>query len=134
MKQKLFATLLLVASSFPAFADWVLIDGGYKNGISSYYTDPTTVRRLGDYVKMWILLDYAQPQLNNYDQRTSYLSLRGHVEYNCKDQTHRALTRSLHSDHMGRGIVLKSIETVGQWTSSNSGDSGLSAWKVACSR
>lgn len=134
MKQKLLAVLLLVASISPAFADWIMLDGGYKSGISRYYTDPTTARRSGDYVKMWILLDYSQPQLNNYDPGTSYLSLRGHVEYNCKDQTHRALIRSLHSDHMGHGIVLKLIETVGKWTPSNSGDSGLAAWKVACSR
>jgi len=134
MKQKILAVLLLVTSISPVFADWVLLDSGQKNGISSYYTDPTTARRSGDYVKMWILLDYEQPQPNNFDQGTSYLSLRGHVEYNCKNQTHRALIRSLHSDHMGRGVVLKSIETVGKWTPSNSGDSGLSAWKVACSR
>lgn len=125
---------LLYATSFHVLAEWTVIDDGFKNGISNYYIDATTINRSDGLSNMWVLIDYIEPQSNTYDRTTSYRSLRAFVEYNCKNQSQRVLNRKLHSDYMGRGIVLKSVDSKGKWTALSNGTAGLLAWKMACSK
>jgi hypothetical protein len=49
-------TILLLLSSGPVYAEWVSI-GDTDSGMM-VYVDPDTIRRKGDLVKMWLLLDY----------------------------------------------------------------------------
>jgi len=54
---------LLVLSSSPAHAEWVWISFTRSEGGYDVYTDPETLRRKGDLVKMWVPYDYKTMQL-----------------------------------------------------------------------
>ena len=47
---------LLVLSSAPAYAEWVVL-GTTDDGMTTY-ADPDTIRRRGDLVRMWALYDF----------------------------------------------------------------------------
>lgn len=55
------AAAVILATPAPArAADWVLV-GTAPNGTRSFI-DPEGMRRQGDVVRAWIIIDYAEPQ------------------------------------------------------------------------
>jgi hypothetical protein len=60
MKRLLLITLLLLSSG-PVYAEWVLLNQNDQTGLT-VYVDPDTIRRKGALVKMWILSDYKTVQ------------------------------------------------------------------------
>ena len=62
MKRLILITLLLLSSG-PAYAEWVLVE---KNNdlveVMAVYADPDTIRRKGDLVTMWTLHDFKTMQ------------------------------------------------------------------------
>ena len=50
---------LLVLSSVPAYAEWVAVEKDYLSpGLQTVYVDPDTIRREGNLVTMWQLIDF----------------------------------------------------------------------------
>ncbi len=77
--------ILLAVVSSSAMAEWVKVS---EDKLVTAYADPTTIRKLGDKVKMWALWDYSTAQ---EDDSKPYMSVRIQNEYNCKEETDRQI-------------------------------------------
>src|SRR6185436_3751790 len=80
--------VLLVLSSEPAYAVWVLVDKG-EDG-TTVYLNPDTIRRKVEMVTMWVLFDHKNMQETVDNQ--SYLSSKEKYEYDCDRECGRRLT------------------------------------------
>lgn len=124
---------LLVLSSGPAYAEWVLVGRDDTTGMT-LYIDPDTIRRRADLVEMWALYDYKTAQSAGRD---SYLSKKVQSEYICTEEVRRMLRVTEFSGNMGSGKVvhMKSylFSTEPRWTPIRPGV-GQTLWKVACNK
>ncbi len=96
--KKLLLILILAVVSSSAMAEWVKI--GTTTDGRTYYADPTTIRKLGNKVKMWRLTDYKLAK-----EPVATLSIRAKEEYDCKEKRYRWLFMASYSEPMGRGAV-----------------------------
>lgn len=81
MTRLLLITLLLLASG-PAYGEWVSVSVLDQAGVT-LCVDADTIRRKGDRVKMWKLIDYETIQTVAGD---SFLSVRLQREHECVAQ------------------------------------------------
>jgi hypothetical protein len=102
--------LLLVAAGSGAAAAWVEVAG---NEITVAYADSGTIRRSGNMVRMWHLLDYANAR--RIEGIKPYLSIKMQDEYDCAQERTRTLSMSLYSGNMGAGEVLGTVTDPGDW-------------------
>ena len=128
MTRLLLITLLLLSSG-PAYAEWVEI-GTTDEGMT-LYVDPETVRRKGNLVKLWQLLDFKIVQTVDGD---SYLSTKRQSEYDCAEKRRRTLAFTWFSDNMGRGKPVYSSSEAGKWRPVAPESVGQFEWKIACNR
>ncbi len=120
---------LLVLSSGPAYAEWVVI--GYSKSLGGYtlYVDPDTIRRKGDLVKVWALTDYSTIQTI---AALSFLSSKAQNEFDCVEERQHELAVTWFSGQMGHGngVWHNSDET--EWRPVAPGSAGQGVWKFAC--
>ena len=109
MRNAIVMVLLSVVSGSAA-AQWVEIG---SNEFSTTYADPGTIRRSGDVVQMWHLLDYTQAR--GFQGIKPYRSVTMQDEYDCKQERARTLSLSLHSGNMGEGDPLGTTTDPGNW-------------------
>ena len=119
---------LLLASSGPAYAEWVQIDKTYE-GMTTYI-DPATMRRKGDLVKMWYMMDF-------FTERTIWgrtsLSAKAQGQYDCSEERLRKLAATYFAGNMGGGKVNHSDADEAKWAPVAPGSVGEALWKAACS-
>ena len=126
---RLFLIALLVLSSGPAYAEWVLVDA--NNSGETVYVDPDTIRRKGDLVKMWALYDFKTIQAV-WD--TSFFSRESQREYDCIEERTRRLALTYFSGNMGSGTVVYSDADEQKWEPVQPGSVGEALRKVACDK
>lgn len=97
--------LLLILSANSTWADWVKISE--SNG-DSYYIDQTNIRKNGNFVKVWELLNFKEKKF----EAASLVRLR---EYDCKDEKMRLLSMSGFSNQMGTGIPFIKTNEPDEW-------------------
>ena len=105
---KLLIAALLAVFSTNVMAEWTRVgdsDSDSDTNTNTAYVDLSTIRKSGDKVKMWDLLDYKVVQMVN---GTRYLSAVAQMEYDCKEETAKLLTFNEHSKNMGQGEVVYS--------------------------
>jgi hypothetical protein len=122
--------MLLVLSSEPVYAEWVLTSGDDEAGLA-VYVDPDTIRRKGNLAKMWQLYDYKTVQTVAGD---SLLSMKRFNEYDCTEERTRTLGYTWFSGNMGSGAVVYSTTEVQQWEPVVPRTINRTLWKVACSK
>jgi len=127
MTRLLLITLLLLSSA-PAYAEWVAVTGNKEAGMTAYI-DPDTIRRKGNLVKMWELLDFKKAQTEG---NLSVLSSKVQKEYDCAEERHRMLAFIDYSDNMGRGNVVHSDSTGYNWEPIAPDTIDLRMWKRVC--
>ena len=127
MRRAAVATLLALASSAAA-AGW-----GEVGGSDSYtvYADRDTLRVAGDTVKMWSLVDYKAHQSM---AGLPYLSMRWHVEYDCKAAQSRRLYLTAHSGKMAGGRIIHTEIDPGDWVPVAPGTIADDLWQFACAK
>ena len=121
--------LLLVLSSGPVYAEWVVLSPSDSAGGYSVYVDPDTIRRTGDLVTMWHLADFKTPQTVN---DVSFVSLKMHAQYDCTYLRWRRLALMNFSGNMGSGEVAYTNAEEGEWTPVSSKSLGELLWLEAC--
>lgn len=128
---RLLLITLLVLSSGPAYAEWVEADR-YDQAGMTVYADPDTIRRKGDLVKMWVLIDFKTIQTS--PSGTSYLSSKQQREYDCAKERQHMLVVTVFLGNMGSGKVVfnNSDEQVWEPVAPESTAQGL--WKIACGK
>jgi hypothetical protein len=117
-------TIILLIMSADSYAEWTRIDG---NDRLSLYADKATIRRNGNLVKMWDLLDFKTAQKN-------VLSVKVQSEYDCKAERSRILAVTRFSGQMGNGTVVYGNNDSGKWLPIEPGSIGESKWKIACGK
>ena len=127
---RLFLITLLLLSSGPVYAEWVLTSGNDDAGLT-VYVDPDTIRRKGNLVKMWQLYDYKTVQTVAGD---SLLSIKRYNEYDCTEERTRMLAYTWFSGNMGRGKVVYSTPDEQQWEPVIPPSINRTLWNVACSK
>ncbi len=130
MKLILIAVLMLTATS--AWAYWIPIGNALPNGGYVIYVDPSTIRRSGNMVKMWNLLDYKTAQVIAKSGR--HLSQMAQAEYDCKEERVRVLYFSLHSEQMANGEIVYFDNKPGEWSPIPPSTINAEFWKIACGK
>ena len=126
----IFALLLL--SSVPAHAEWRPISYAEGAGGFTIYVDPTTVRRTGDSVKMWVLYDFKFVQVI---QGKSYLSATWQQQFDCAEHRSRHLAYKYHSDNMGNGKVMFEGDDEGnKWSLVAPKSTAAILWNIVCGK
>lgn len=125
MPTRLILMMLLVVVSGSAAAGWVEVGSNEAEGIT-VYTNPGTIRKVGNKVKMW--------SLSNYDtyQESVGKSMKNLDEYDCKEERARVLHFSSHSENMGGGRVVATATGPDSWTPISPDSIGAILWKFAC--
>lgn len=126
MRRAALITLLAVASSGAA-AQWVEVG---SNDNTTIYADPATIRKAGDLVKMWHLIDYTKAR--GIDGLKPYMSARALDEYDCKLARTRMLSIAVHSGNMGEGEVLGTSTDPGKWQPVLPDSLVETLWAFAC--
>jgi surface-adhesin protein E len=129
MRKNILMMLLIVVSSSAA-AEWVKV--GRIENVTTAFADPATIRRNGDMVKMWGLLDFKAP--NVLVENKPYMSMMTQVEYDCKEEQARTLSIYFYSKNMGEGEVVDIASHSGKWVPAPPGSIAESLWKFACGK
>ena len=100
MKRLLMGLMLLVTAG-AANAGWTIVgDTGDDGDDFIQYVDRATIRRNGNFVKMWDLKNYKTVQTN---AGYSYLLSMTQREFDCKEEKLRILALTWFSGQMGNG-------------------------------
>ena len=126
--KRLVLGLMLGLTASAASAEWT-ISGGTDSSI--LYVDRATIRRNGNLVKMWNLVDFKTVQTVSGD---SFLSQKGQSEYDCKEERTRMLAFTWFSGQMGNGNVVLSHSEPGKWKPIQPESIGETLWKIACGK
>ena len=124
--KKLVFVLLLISTS--AWAEWTRA-GDNDNFYA--YVDFSTIRKKGNKVKMWHLLEYKTARKV---AGTTFLSMMEQYEYDCEEEQSRRLYVSWHSGHMGEGGAIKINSDPMKWEPVPPGSAGKSLWDVVCGK
>ena len=130
MQMKLLIAALLAVFSTSVMAKWTEVGG---SDTSTAYADFSTIRKSGDKVKMWNLMDFKVTQTGGNGER--YLSDAGQYEYDCKEETSRSLIFIWYSKNMGAGdVVWQSGNTHAEFQPIPPGSTGGTFFKLACGK
>jgi hypothetical protein len=130
LNEKTILTLMLVVVSSSAMAEWVKGGGDAENTFDVYY-DPTTIRKSGNKVKMWVLFDYKVAQKN---AGKLLLSIKGQSEYECKEEQIRVIYEAQYSKNMGTGQLVSSFSDPNDWIPVMPESIDKEMWKIACGK
>ena len=127
--KKLFLILILAIVNSSAMAEWVHVGG---NDRFTLYSDPTTISKSGNMVKMLRLTDFKTAQGNVGEH---YMSTKRQDEYNCVKEQRRIIFITAHSENMGEGyVVMRVVNKPGDWKSISPGSQGEAVWEFACGK
>ena len=128
MRKPIIALILAVVSS-GANAEWVKIYSN-DNGTINAYVDSATIRKTGNTVRMWHLVDIKTVMAPGADR--PFRSQKSEGEYDCKKNQSRTLFVSQHSENMGRGDVVNKAGDYSAWHPKPSGAQVKTLWEFAC--
>jgi hypothetical protein len=122
---KVVVTLLILLFAHPAWAEWVRYDQSPL--VSSYY-DPTTVKKSGNMVRVWVLTDLVA----RLDGQWSRRALK---EFDCKEKRNRTLQQTSFSGAMMSGEIDSKYSFVraGEWKDISSGSPRATLREIVCS-
>jgi hypothetical protein len=100
------AALLLTFVCGAVQADWIKTA---ESDEATYYSNPATLEKDDDIRRAWEIHDYRKHDPDGE------MSLRLHVEYDCKASKYRLLGFSTHSEPMAEGKTLVSNSNTGEW-------------------
>jgi len=129
MRKAILMMLLAIVSNSVA-AEWVLAG---RNKTATIYTDPATISKAGDRVKMWVLHDFHQTAMDAYGKKP-YKSSKVQAEYDCKNEQTRILYTSDLSGNMGEGDVINGDSVPSNWIPVARGSIGEDLWEFACGK
>lgn len=129
--RKAILMIFMTAMSISAMAEWVYVSKINENSTS--YVDPATLRKAGNRVKMWILIDYKTTK-ENVAYARPYLSLKGQMEYDCKEEKSQLLYFIQYSENMAGGeIVFTTVPNhPTHWRPVSPGSIDETLYKIGC--
>ncbi len=131
MTRQLILLTLLLLSTGPVYAEWVSIGTVASQGGATIYMDSDTIRRNGNLVKVWQLIDFKTVQAGI---GMSFLSSKSRWQYDCTEANLQPLAMMEFTGHMGEGTVGFSNYDEGKWTPVSPGSIAHGSWEVACKK
>ncbi len=131
---------LLFLSTVPAYADWVAVEKDYlAPGLQTVYVDPDTIRREGNLVTLWQLIDFKTMQGNGGMGPLGYgphrfLSTKTHKEFDCAGKRVRLLEFTEFSCRMGTGKAANGYVDKDNWLPVEPESISYALWEVACGK
>ena len=132
MKRLLLITLL-VLSSGPAYAEWVLIEKNYLPGKQTVYVDPDIIRREGNQVTLWQLTDFQWMQ-GGPRATPRFLPTTTHKQFDCGEKRIRLMAYMEFSHRMGIGISDDGYVDRDTWLPVEPASMNHALWEVACGK
>ena len=124
---------LLFLSTVPAYAEWVAVEKDFLlPGLQTVYVDPDTIRREGNLVTMWQLIDFKTMQGNRSPGR--FLSTKTHKEFDCAKKRLRLLAFTEFSRRMATGIPVDGYVDKGNWVAVEPDSINQALWEGACGK
>ena len=128
--KKFLLTLVLCVINNSVMAQWSAIATATGK---IYYTNPSTIRKSGNKVKIWSLIDYNLVQ--EISANTKFLSQKSQQEYDCKEEQRRTLYFSWHSENMGKGdVIYTDNKPDNEWSPIPPESTDEILWKFACGK
>ena len=126
---------LLVLSSGPVYAEWVAVEE--TPSLRTVYFDPDTIRREGNLVMLWLLMDFQWMQGNVGLGRfgldpSRFLSTKTQMQFDCAEKRLRLLAYSEFLRHMGTGRRNDGYVDTGNWVPVKPDSMNQALWEVAC--
>ena len=126
---------LLFLNSVPAYAEWVAVEE--TPGLRTVYVDPDTIRREGNLVTLWLLMDFKWMQGNVGMGRfgldpSRFLSTKTQMQFDCAEKRLRLLAYSEFLRHMGTGRRNDGYVDTGNWVPVKPDSMNQALWEVAC--
>jgi hypothetical protein len=124
----------LLLSTVPAYAEWVAVERDYLSpGLQTVYIDPDSIRREGNVVTMWQLIDFKWMQ-GNPRGPTRFLSTKTQKQFDCVDKRFRLLAFREFSRVMGTGIPRDGYVNKDNWLPVEAGSMSHALWEVVCGK
>lgn len=122
----------------PPGETWIAINSAYQSpSREMVYYDPKTIRRDGDLVTLWQLIDYKMMQGNAPFGKFMmsphrFFSTKTHKEFDCRHHRVRLLASSEFSQHMGTGTHNAVLVEQGDGQPVKPGSINQVLWEMAC--
>jgi hypothetical protein len=125
-------TTLLVLNSASVYAEWVAVEKDYLSpGLQTVYIDPDSIRREGNFVTVWQLIDFKWMQ-GSARGPARFMSTKTHKQFDCAGKRVRLLAFTEYSHSMGTGIQVDGHIDSGHWMSVEPDSMNYALWEVAC--
>ena len=125
---------LLFLSSAPAYAEWQAVEKDYLlPGLQTVCVDPDSIRREGNLVTMWQLIDFTWMQ-GNPRGPTRFFSTKTHKQFDCAEKRLRLLAYTEFSHHMGTGIATNGYVNKDNWLPVEAASISHALWEVVCGK
>ncbi len=123
--------MLLAVVSSSAMAEWAeWVEVGSNDNVTSY-ADPATIRKVGNKVKVWELVDFKTVQGSTGFQ---FNSAKVQTQYDSKEEQTRILYATFHSENMGGGDVVLTHNNAAKWAPVTPDSVDEAMWKIACGK
>ena len=125
---------LLFLSTVPAYAEWVAVEKDYLLlGLQTVYVDSDTIRREGNLVTLWQLIDFKTMQGNGRGAHR-FLSTKIHKQFDCAGKRLRLLAFTEFSRRMGTGIAANGYVDKDNWLPVEPESINHALWELACGK
>lgn len=126
--------IFLLLSSIPAYAEWVAVEKDYLlPGLQTVYVDPESIRREGNLVTIWQLIDFTWMQGNPRGPHR-FFSTKTHKQFDCAGKRVRLLAFTEFSRGMGTGMPRDGYVDKDNWLPVEAESMSHALWEVACGK
>ena len=126
--QRIALILLLTFLGGNALAEWMDVGG---DNASTVFVDPSSIRKAGNYEEMLSLFDTDDAEVIG---DISFLSSKSLDEFDCEKERSRTLAFYWYSENMGKGKVLYTNSTPGEWRDDLPNSLNGTLWMIACGK
>ena len=120
--------LLLLMVSTNVMSEWKPI--GFSDE-QTQYVDLESIRKKGNKVKLWFLLDLKKVKII---ENKSILSIMGHEEYDCKEETTKVLDMFFYEGNMKNKEIFSEVNIHDEPTSIRPNTVESLNYKIACGK
>jgi hypothetical protein len=123
---------LLVLSNGSVHAEWVAVEKDYLSpGRQTVYIDPDSIRRDGNLVTLWQLIDFKWME-GSARGPARFMSTKTYKQFDCAGRRVRLLAFTEFSHSMGTGIPVDGHVDSGLWMPVEPDSMNHALWEVAC--
>tara|TARA_Y100000287_G_C14094840_1_gene292209 strand:+ start:126 stop:518 length:393 start_codon:yes stop_codon:yes gene_type:complete len=119
--------LLIIIVLFPSksFSEFNWKKVGENTTGTVFYVDKDSVKRIGNTIYFFSMMDYAKP-------KDGVLSTRIYQEGNCANYSFRYLKDFYYDQPMGNGTIVAQIDEPGEWTANVPGSLNETVFDFLC--